>query len=347
MNVWSARNLTPYGRNTVLKSLLLPKLNHLFSSLPNPPKAVIERLQKKCFNFIWQNKPDKIKRNVMMLNPEHGGIKTPNIRKIISSQKLKWLKRINDKDNKWACLFINQLKMKSLFLLTDCHSIPNLLPSSYNNPFWRDILLEWSDFISVCKNNWNNEEEILSQCIWNNNNIRINREPIYYNEWYRKGVVFVNDLLHEQGRLYTHEEFSKTFSIKTNFLNYESVKRAILAYAKEMNIKQFKNKLTLPFLPYNIDKILNVIGSQHLYASLLDSNFVNLPCYRKWEQVLQENFIENDWKIFNRIANKCTQCTDLRWLQYRVIHNILPTRKFLCKIGYTTSPLCPFCEKSD
>jgi hypothetical protein len=84
-------------------------------------------------------------------------------------------------------------------------------------------------------------------------------------------------------------------------------------------------------------------GSKHFYDTLLNSTYNKLPCYDRWEQLLNVQFTDNDWKIFNIIANKSTQSTDLRWLQYRIIHNILPTRKFLFKIKYIDSPLCSFC----
>jgi len=59
---WSYRNLTELGRNVILKSLILPKVNHLFISLPNPSDSYINELQKLCFNFIWNRKSDRIKR---------------------------------------------------------------------------------------------------------------------------------------------------------------------------------------------------------------------------------------------------------------------------------------------
>ena len=36
MKQWSKRTLTPFGRITVLKTILISKLNHLFIALPNP-----------------------------------------------------------------------------------------------------------------------------------------------------------------------------------------------------------------------------------------------------------------------------------------------------------------------
>ena len=39
---WQNRNLTPIGRVTVIKSLLLPKFIHLFTSLPTPKSKIKE-----------------------------------------------------------------------------------------------------------------------------------------------------------------------------------------------------------------------------------------------------------------------------------------------------------------
>lgn len=53
---WKRRILTPIRRTTVIKSLLIPKLNHLFISLPNPKKETISYLNKTIFEFWWKSK---------------------------------------------------------------------------------------------------------------------------------------------------------------------------------------------------------------------------------------------------------------------------------------------------
>ena len=45
---WKRRILTPIGRVTVVKSLLLPILNHLFIALPNPNNDILSSLNN-CF----------------------------------------------------------------------------------------------------------------------------------------------------------------------------------------------------------------------------------------------------------------------------------------------------------
>jgi len=59
---YSKRILTPIGKIVVIKTLALPKINHLIMSLPNPNGQTITQLQNLCYTFLWNSGPDKIKR---------------------------------------------------------------------------------------------------------------------------------------------------------------------------------------------------------------------------------------------------------------------------------------------
>ena len=46
---------------TVIKSLLLPILNHLFISLPNPKDNLIKDISDLFFDFLWGGRAPKVK----------------------------------------------------------------------------------------------------------------------------------------------------------------------------------------------------------------------------------------------------------------------------------------------
>ena len=58
---WSKRILTPLGRITIIKTLLIAKLNHLFIALPNPGNETILNLNRMFFQFIWQSPTIELK----------------------------------------------------------------------------------------------------------------------------------------------------------------------------------------------------------------------------------------------------------------------------------------------
>ena len=53
------------GKIVVIKSYALPKLIYPLTSLPNPPKEAIKGIEKMMYDFIWDGKPDKIKREIL------------------------------------------------------------------------------------------------------------------------------------------------------------------------------------------------------------------------------------------------------------------------------------------
>ena len=61
LNAWSKRELSPIGKITIVKSLALANLNHLIISLPNPSSNILNQIQTMFLNFIWNNRPDKVK----------------------------------------------------------------------------------------------------------------------------------------------------------------------------------------------------------------------------------------------------------------------------------------------
>ena len=52
--LWRRRNLTTIGRITVIKSLLISKLVHLFTALPNPPQSELKKIEKLLFSFYGE-----------------------------------------------------------------------------------------------------------------------------------------------------------------------------------------------------------------------------------------------------------------------------------------------------
>ena len=70
INIWSKRNLTVIG-----KTLILPILNHLFLTLPNPSKNMICKLNSILFTYIWNSPTGRIKREIIQKDFKEGGLK--------------------------------------------------------------------------------------------------------------------------------------------------------------------------------------------------------------------------------------------------------------------------------
>jgi hypothetical protein len=71
----------------------LPKLIHLLTSLPNLKQSLFNDLNKLFFNFIWDGKPEKIKRNTLKADFEDGGLNMIHLQQFNAYLKISWIKR--------------------------------------------------------------------------------------------------------------------------------------------------------------------------------------------------------------------------------------------------------------
>ena len=85
---WSTRKLTVFGRITVVKTLVILKITHLLISWPNPPERTLKHINTILFKFVWQNKPDRIKRVILVQDNKKGGLKMLDIINLTTALKL-------------------------------------------------------------------------------------------------------------------------------------------------------------------------------------------------------------------------------------------------------------------
>jgi hypothetical protein len=49
---WKRRFISPIGKITIIKCLLLPLFNHLFFTLPDPGRSILKEINDILFNFL-------------------------------------------------------------------------------------------------------------------------------------------------------------------------------------------------------------------------------------------------------------------------------------------------------
>ena len=83
MNIWSSRGLSLYGKVTIIKALIIPKIVYLFSLIPTPEVVVTElhRILDKC---LWKD-TDKVTRLSTINDYEKGVLKMIDLECMIKS----------------------------------------------------------------------------------------------------------------------------------------------------------------------------------------------------------------------------------------------------------------------
>ena len=61
----AAQKTQPTWKSNSLKTSALPKITHLLTTIPNPPENTLNDIERNILYFIWDWKPNKIKRDIL------------------------------------------------------------------------------------------------------------------------------------------------------------------------------------------------------------------------------------------------------------------------------------------
>ena len=212
----SVQRLSLIGKITVLKSLVTSQVIHLLSPL-QINSQIIKQLNDLFFDFLWNSKGDKIKRNVITQNYGNGGLRMIDISSFNKALKSVWIRKCLDESNKekWKLFFDAELETlggQTVFRgnldIKDSKKLANNL-----SPFLKHILKIWSEL--NYQGSIETVESFLTQSLWYNSLIRVMDKPVFYKSWYQMGISQVNQIVKEQPSTFlSPTEFEKKVSYK-------------------------------------------------------------------------------------------------------------------------------------
>ena len=340
INNWSKRLLTPLGKITVLKTFIISQFIHLLTILPSPSKQFIKNINELFFNFIWSNKPDKIKRIYLTQDYHEGGLKMVNFEHFIHSLKVSWIKKIStDQQKAYVPLFEKIMAPISKFLKLG-PDFGRILIQKSKNPFWNEVIASWRKYLE--NDQIKSNEDIMSTPLWYNP--VISKSELFLPKWYNKGIVTVGDILDMQGCVLDKKSLELKFQLPTlNFLDYHRVKTStntfVLKHKKENIFKAL-----LPTIPKTLAfLIVNKNGNKGIYDKI-NKNYYDMAFKLKWEKILNIEISRASWKHIFSLCFKTIQDPFYKWFQYRILHRILGTQETLNKMGIAESPNCLICK---
>ena len=174
------------------------------------------------------------------------------------------------------------------------------------NNFWKSILLSWAKVIDSISKDQN--DKVLNSPLWDNPTI--SDVPLFYQDWYNKGIIFIADLLCER-KLLSLKDLTRTLKIKTNFLEYHRVKTCL---KKNFSIHS-QDPIVKPVWPTIIDILTkSKKGSKDFYRLLTNTSQLHTLSYKaKWEAVVGDKLDHEDWKIIYKHCFKVIQDNEIIW----------------------------------
>ena len=344
ISTWKKRYLTPFGKITIIKTLLLSKLNHLFLTLPSPSQKFFKEINSILYKYIWNDKPDKIKRNLINQSYNNGGLKMVNLEKFIKSLKVTWMRRLlSNQETPWKNLFeASILPIRNLTIFGSNYLIKNA--KNIQNHFWKNVLSDWNSLLDKIILRTNND--LLVTPLWYNPKICAN---MYFPKWCNIGIIFLADILNENGIILPLQDIITKFpSLRTNFLEYYKLKHEITNFISH-NQKSNNFQQSLPLVPQHVQLLFKSKKGCRDFYSIQNQKqvFSQYAFSAKWRRDLLVNIDENNWKHIFKICFKTVNDQKLIWLQYRILHRILGVKYLRFKMGKEYSALCDKCGLSD
>ena len=333
--IWSKRISTPLGRIAILKSLILSKLIYLWILLPNPPTYLIDRLQKDVYNFVWDKKPDKIKRCNAMQDLVDGGIGLPHLATYLDALKIIWARKlVQDSDIKWKHILKTYLPITDRF--KDYGGASYL--ESNCNPFWVDVFSAyerlWDKIIPETV------DDFVAEPLFLNNKFTIDGKPIMWSKLFDNNIKQVKDLLDDNHKFMTFQQIETKYDIQIPFIYYFGLIDSIKSY-------MYKNSFTITedLNPQYTSSANRTITKTHKGAREFYKHLISKPSQSKALQNWNNLFTsEIPWeKIFKN--TKHISEINLKWFQIRINYRILVTNSTLKEMGLKDNNFCSFCHK--
>ena len=347
LSCWKYRRLTLIGKIKVIKSLVASQLVYVLAPL-HTNENFIKEVNKLFYLFLWNGKGDKIKRSTMINDYSQGGLKMIDIQAFNKSLKTTWIKKYLDNENqgKWKLFFDLELETLggNILFTGNLNKKDTNMTIRVSDRFIKEILAIWSEVnFEDCIIS---ENQFLEQSIWHNSLIRIGVGPIFYKEWYLKGITKVKHLKDEDNNFYTLSDFQNKYSLNVRPLAYYGVVSALKHLWKTCNPNN-KTNLTSENECFSGKFLKSQEASRLVYNKIVTmQSSAPLKSQQKWLEdcngINNENF---QWNAAYRLASKCTKSTKLIEFQFKLLHRRIPTNEFLVKIGIKDTPQCSFCKE--
>jgi len=345
MQLWSKRNLSLAGRICVLKSLIISKLIYNVICLPSPGGAKLKEIQNLFYSFVWNNKPERIPRKVLIGNYENGGYRMPDITIQTNALKCVWIKNMVNMEGKWRDYIINLIPMNCPHYFSRCNikyaDIPN---KPCKNSIWSDILINWCCFNFVKYENIQNKEDIMNQNLWWNSNIKINKKVVFLQRWADKNIRYISDLCDEEGKLLNHRDFTAKFDIVTPFTTFLGLLSAIprswrrLLYIADVTVEEGTYEALIDQLDKS-QRASNLIYNK----SVKDRSEKPFTILDRWKIELGMEINQNDWLKYLTNMRYFIECNRTRSFLYKFHLRDIPYGKRLFKMGKSENDKCKWC----
>uniref|UniRef100_A0A1A8UJ98 Reverse transcriptase domain-containing protein n=1 Tax=Nothobranchius furzeri TaxID=105023 RepID=A0A1A8UJ98_NOTFU len=338
---WKSLPISLMGRVATIKMMVLPRINYLFSMIPNkPPADWFKSLDSSITKFLWQDKPPRISLKTLQKTKDRGGLDLPNFYYYFLANRLQYIPRWlqdNPLDESW--LDIEQTLCNTIEL----SDLPFISSSIRKHEGFKSIsistsLTAWWEYLKMT-------ESSLVPCrrtpIWNNPDILQNNKMMNLPDWKNKGILYLEHIYEGLDFIPFNRIVSQFGIDKNSFLEYHQIKSVVKQKFKLNKIELQTPPRVLDFYNLKPPKLLSKV---YKTLSKIDDK-IAIPI-EKWEVDLSVSFDQNFWSQTCLKTFKMIRHPNLQLIQYKILHRVHYTGHRMFKMGFVSSDTCTHCTNN-
>jgi hypothetical protein len=339
------------GRIAVIKSLLLPQISYILSTMPSPTKETQKEIERTLYKFLNRGGQEKIKRKILIGDYSNGGYKMIDLKSYIRAMKIRWMERLINTPGVWKKRVEQKCKI-DLRYLARCNIKYKDLPFKFpKNSMWDEMWQEW------CMENYKKAEtmeEILNQSLWFNSDLPVNKQVVPWKKWEKEGIRWMADLMEEDCdnrlRFLNKDELEERYDIRIGQMEYISLMNSIPRnWKKRIKTHGIEKEETGEEDYKLLDKIMDNKRPMNMVYKRIVNRKKESPynALLKWrrdmnreitdKQILKDH-ANNHWSVLN---NK------VRSFNCNFLNRNVPTNKSLTQKGLKDDENCTFCGKTE
>ena len=338
-NSWLQRDLSMFGRTLLSKADGLSHFVYPSLSLFINNKSLKE-INKNFLDFIWKNKPHKLKKEVLSDCKAKGGLDFLDFTDTVNSFRVGWIRRCLIHPISLWFFIPNHIfnKIGGLSFVLKCNYSPTKLPVMLSK-FHQQCLLAWK----LCFIHNFSPHKTL---IWNNADIKVKNKSLFLSRWFENGIHNIISLFDRSGTILTYEEFLSRHGLPVPFREFNSVTKAIpkgLTQLIKSHLSFGMDNATQHKLLLNgVDVMDRKCDNKHIRQIFQFRKRITPRGKFYWGSLIQDINWQKAWLLPSKycITNKVKE------VHFKILHKIYPVNVNIAK--YTDiSSACSFCDDTD
>ena len=338
LQIWSARDLSVLGKIQIVKTFGISQILYIANMLPFTNEEIV-RVDNLISNFVWNNKPAKVKHATMIADFDYGGLKYPNIRAIFKTQRIMWIKRyFCSPYHPWKLIFEWQIEKVGGNTIFENTHLDNKRIAKQQGlmEFYADLIIAWGEYNRTDIS----PENVLNQNLFFNLNFRNPiGQSLTHCRFVKNGITQIKDITVDN-RLLDFEEIKVSKNLKyIDLLPYigilsmipRDIKQLIRTAPQQSTIEPMAEKLQ----GKNSKTVYRKLNNKAIQRPTSEQKFIGY------------NITEENWKNIYKLPFLVTIDSKSRAFQFKISHNIYYTNKKLNLVKIKDSSACSFCKSEE